>query len=108
MRFRAYTRRFVWDVILIGEEAMPHGFMLADPIYPAFDLSGYIRGDLNEDEARTWVSKSDDRWIEWEEVKGVRLNYLLSEVGGRERIERILDEMKQEWLNWHAEKAQMG
>lgn len=97
MKFKAYTRRFVNDLILIGEETVPEGFQLADPMHPAFDLGGYVRGHLSEDEARTWVSSSDYRWGEWDEVTGPRLHVSLAEVGGREKVEAILDEMVQEW-----------
>lgn len=97
MKFKVYSRRFVNELIAIGEETVPEGFRLADPAHPAFDLSGFVRGHLSEQEARTWVSSSDYRWGEWDEVTGPRLHMALAEAGGRERIEAILDEMVEEW-----------
>lgn len=82
--------------MIIADETFPTGFHMADPVHPAFDLGGYLSGMATEEVAKQWVSSSDDRWIEWEEVTGERLEEALADFGGREKMEKLLTSMMDE------------
>lgn len=97
MEFKVYTRRFVDDLVAVGEE----GFYLPDSsihekAFPAFDLKGYALGYLDEKEAQEWVLYSDQRWADWDVASGPNVNSLINRIGGEDRIKRILDKMAAE------------
>jgi hypothetical protein len=99
MKIESYARRFDDNVYLIGEK-LPEGIQLADPCYPCVVVSGngqYITTEI--------MSDSDSFWGDADRVKGDKYSFAVNNCGGREKVEEMLREVIEKWMNANLDRV---